>query len=88
MSVTALQNFLNITSGGPDGFVANSLLRFPSAKNASASYGSAIHAALEKFFQNYMTNQVFDKDILHSTFYEYIHREGFSPIHTRDMLEK
>ncbi len=29
MSATALQNFLDITSGGPTHFIANNILRFP-----------------------------------------------------------
>jgi hypothetical protein len=33
MSATALQNFLDVTSGGPSHFVANNILRFPGAKN-------------------------------------------------------
>lgn len=53
MNATALQNFLNVADAGPDYFVSNSLLRFPQAKNIAASYGSAIHRALEDFFSDY-----------------------------------
>lgn len=53
MNATALQSFLNVVDAGPEHFVANSLLRFPQAKNISASYGSAIHKALEDFFTDY-----------------------------------
>lgn len=53
MNATALQNFLNVADAGPEYFVSNSLLRFPQAKNISASYGSAIHQALEDFFSDY-----------------------------------
>jgi DNA helicase II / ATP-dependent DNA helicase PcrA len=53
MNATALQNFLNVADAGPEYFVSNSLLRFPQAKNIAASYGSAIHRALEDFFSDY-----------------------------------
>jgi DNA helicase-2/ATP-dependent DNA helicase PcrA len=48
LSSTHLNNFLDITRGGPHGFLLNNLLRFPQAMNASAGYGSAIHAALQR----------------------------------------
>lgn len=53
MNVTALQNFLNVADGGPEYFVSNNILRFPQAKSAPASYGSAMHTALEHFFNEY-----------------------------------
>jgi len=48
LSSTHLNNFLDVTRGGPYGFLLNNLLRFPQAMNASAGYGSAIHAALQR----------------------------------------
>ena len=48
LSSTHLNNFLDVTRGGPQGFLLNNLLRFPQAMNASAGYGSAIHAALQR----------------------------------------
>ena len=48
LSSTHLNNFLDVTRGGPHGFLLNNLLRFPQAMNASAGYGSAIHAALQR----------------------------------------
>jgi hypothetical protein len=53
MNATALQNFLNVADAGPEYFVSNSLLRFPQAKNIAATYGSAMHKALEDFFTDY-----------------------------------
>lgn len=77
MNATALQNFLNVADAGPEYFVANSLLRFPQAKNISASYGSAMHKALEDFFTDYAAKQTYKKDILFSSFETYLQREGF-----------
>ncbi|MDP2705401.1 MAG: ATP-dependent DNA helicase [Patescibacteria group bacterium] len=47
MSVTHLNNYLNVIHGGPQLFLEQNLLRFPRAKSASASFGSAVHKALE-----------------------------------------
>ena len=48
LSVTHLNNFLDVSRGGPQNFLLNNLLRFPSAKNPAASYGTAIHASLQQ----------------------------------------
>ena len=47
LSATHLNNFLDISNGGPQTFLLNNLLRFPQAKSTSATYGTAIHAALQ-----------------------------------------
>jgi DNA helicase-2/ATP-dependent DNA helicase PcrA len=47
MSVTHLNNFLNVEKGGPQYFLEQNLLRFPQSKSPSGSYGSAIHSTLE-----------------------------------------
>lgn len=79
MNVTALQSFLNIADAGPEYFVSNSLLRFPQAKNISATYGSAIHKALEDFFADYANRKSYKKDILFESFETYLKNEGFDP---------
>lgn len=48
LSTTHLGNFLDITRGGPQGFLVHNLLRFPQAMSPAAAYGSAIHAALQR----------------------------------------
>lgn len=47
LSATHLNNFLDITEGGPQKFFLNNLLQFPSAMSPAASFGSAMHATLE-----------------------------------------
>lgn len=47
LSATHLNNFLDVSRGGPQHFLLNNLLRFPQAKSASASYGTAMHACLQ-----------------------------------------
>jgi len=48
LSVTHLNNFLDVSRGGPQKFLMNNLLRFPSTKSAQSAYGVAIHAALQR----------------------------------------
>lgn len=48
LSVTHLNNFLDVTQGGPQGFLIGNLLRFPQAMSPNAAYGSAIHSTLQR----------------------------------------
>ena len=48
LSITHLNNFLDVSRGGPQNFLLNNLLRFPSAKSPAASYGTAIHSVLQQ----------------------------------------
>lgn len=48
LSVTHINNFLNIDQGGPMLFLENNLLRFPQAKTASAGYGTAMHDVIHR----------------------------------------
>jgi DNA helicase-2/ATP-dependent DNA helicase PcrA len=56
MPVTHLNNFLNITKGGPHLFLEQNLLRFPQAKTVASVYGTALHAALE-YIYTYMKRE-------------------------------
>ena len=47
LSVTHLNNFIDVTRSGPQNFLLNNLLRFPQAKSANAIYGTLIHAVLQ-----------------------------------------
>jgi len=48
LSVTGLNSFLDVSRGGPQHFLVNSLLHFPQARSASSSYGTAIHTTLQR----------------------------------------
>lgn len=54
LSVTHLTSFLDVTRGGPEYFLLNNLLHFPTAKHASAQYGSAIHGSLQRAHSHYV----------------------------------
>jgi len=48
LSATHLNNFLDVTHGGPQMFLLGNLLHFPSTKSPAASYGTAVHATLQQ----------------------------------------
>ena len=48
LSATHLNNFIDVSRGGPQYFLMNNLLRFPQTKSANASFGTAVHAALQR----------------------------------------
>jgi DNA helicase-2/ATP-dependent DNA helicase PcrA len=79
LSVTHLNNFLNVTKGGPQTFLEQNLLRFPQGKTASGSYGSAIHRTLEKLSIEFRRQEKVPplKEML-DWFDEYLRRERLS----------
>ena len=52
LSATHLNNFLDVTRGGPQLYLLQNLLRFPQAMSPSAAYGSAIHLTLQRAHQH------------------------------------
>jgi DNA helicase-2/ATP-dependent DNA helicase PcrA len=79
MNVTALNSYLKC----PLSFYYNNFIRIPSAKNEATEFGSAIHFALEHFFEKMIAdpNRIFpDKEVLLASFEFYMnrHRESFS----------
>ena len=62
LSVTHLWNYLDLDKDrGPKYFVENNLLRFPCSKNASSSYGTAIHSALHNYYTKLKINPKFSE---------------------------
>lgn len=79
LSATHLNAYLKC----PLSFYFNHVLKVPSAKSESASFGTAIHAALEEFFRAFRddkSGQLPGKELLVSTFdlQMYIHRDSFT----------
>ena len=48
LSVTHLNNFVDVKNGGPNAFLMQNLLHFPSAKSPHALFGTAVHDTLQK----------------------------------------
>ncbi len=76
MSVTHLNNFLNVAIGGPTAFLEQNLLRFPQAMSPSSSFGNAMHKAIELFYRElHMTGKVPTEKKLITYFSEAIEKE-------------
>jgi DNA helicase-2/ATP-dependent DNA helicase PcrA len=79
MNVTALNNYLKC----PLEFYYKNLIRIPSPKNETLEFGSAVHHALEAFFnkmKNHPTKEFPSRESLVEDFilYIYRHRESFT----------
>ncbi|MFN5326319.1 MAG: ATP-dependent helicase [Bacteroidota bacterium] len=79
MNVTALNNYLKC----PLEFYYKNLIRIPSPKNETLEFGSAVHYALEAFFnkmKNHPTKEFPSRESLVEDFilYIYRHRESFT----------
>lgn len=87
MSVTHLNNFLNVTKGGPTTFLEQNLLRFPQAMTPSSMYGSAMHKALELFYRDLRkTKHVPAANALLNWFEEALRRERMTESEFRHFL--
>ncbi|MDB5175949.1 MAG: uvrD [Candidatus Saccharibacteria bacterium] len=56
LSASALNNFIDVSRGGPSNYFMRAILRFPSAATPSSSYGDAIHETLQ-FIHDYNKRQ-------------------------------
>lgn len=67
LSATHINGFIDVTSGGPQQFLLRTLLRFPSAPTAAASYGIAIHSTLQRAHDHIRATGSLlpEEDILH-----------------------
>ncbi|MCK5591203.1 MAG: PD-(D/E)XK nuclease family protein, partial [Candidatus Pacebacteria bacterium] len=52
MPVTHLNNFLDVTRGGPQTFLEQNLLRFPQSMGPAAAYGTSMHKVIELLYTN------------------------------------
>jgi DNA helicase-2/ATP-dependent DNA helicase PcrA len=53
LSATHLNNFIDVTVGGPRYFLLQNLLHFPQSLHPSAAMGSSVHIALKKAHQHF-----------------------------------
>ncbi len=53
LSVTHLQNFLNIIDAGPLTFLEKNLLMFPEPKTVSGAFGSAVHSTIQRAYTHF-----------------------------------
>ena len=88
LSATHLNNFTDVTKGGPRYFLLNNLLHFPSAKSPSAQYGTAIHATLQRVHNEVKAGGKRPiEDVLHE-FEEILTKEHLAPADHEHYLKK
>lgn len=89
LSATHLNNFIDITRGGPQAFLLQNLLRFPQAMTTSQVFGQAIHAVLQRAHTHLnATGELRPiEDILHD-FELQLQRARLSEKTTDQLLEK
>ena len=88
MSVTHLENFLDVTSGGPMCFVNKNLLNFPQAKIDSGSYGTAVHEALKDLVLNLQKKQKADLEFLLERYEIHLKKQNLDPSPFQENLTK
>ncbi|MEM1312634.1 MAG: 3'-5' exonuclease [Patescibacteria group bacterium] len=89
LSVTHLNNFLDLSKGGPKLFLEQNLLKFPKSKIVSGSYGSAMHSALAKYYIEFkQTKSKPNLDFLLLSYKESLNNERLSTADYLDCLDK
>ncbi|MDB5180134.1 MAG: uvrD [Candidatus Saccharibacteria bacterium] len=89
LSATHLNNFLDVTHGGPQMFLLGNLLHFPATKSPAASYGTAIHATLQQAHIHVVATggQKPIEDVLHD-FETNLIKERLNPLDYTTYLQK
>ena len=89
LSATDFCNFLDVTKGGPRGFLLNNLLHFPSAMSPAASYGSAFHAVLQRAHNHILArNQPLPEEDILQLFEQELRRYPLSDVDFEHYLAK
>lgn len=89
MSVTHLNNFLDIKKGGPYHFFEQNFLRFPQAKSAHTSYGTAMHETMQtvySYLKSIGTKPTLTK--IHEIFREKLEQQAMSEQDFKNYLEQ
>ncbi|MEK7587165.1 MAG: ATP-dependent DNA helicase, partial [Patescibacteria group bacterium] len=84
LSVTALNNYLDC----PWKYFFQNMLRMPAAKTRYLIYGTAVHAGLAKFFNEFKNSGKFDKKLLFKTFESALKSEPLTPSDFKILKEK
>ncbi|MCA9382471.1 ATP-dependent helicase [Candidatus Dojkabacteria bacterium] len=85
LSPTALNNYINCHYK----FKLQNLFRVPAAKSATLSFGSAVHYALEAFFNNYKAYEKLPSfDFLYKRYVKGLEKEVLSEKDQKELLKK
>lgn len=89
LSATHVNRFIDVTTGGPQRFLIDTLLHFPSASSPLASYGTAIHDTLQRAHDHMRSTGSLqpEEDILHE-FEKNLDKQELTDNERRDFLQR
>jgi DNA helicase-2/ATP-dependent DNA helicase PcrA len=89
LSVTAFNNFLDLSKGGPKYFLEKNLLRFPQAKSVYAEYGTAMHFGISQFMiACKKEKKILDKALMIEQFEQKLRRARLTQKELKEFTEK
>ena len=89
LSVTHLNNFLDVERGGPIRFLESNLLRFPSAKPLSTTFGTLMHESMANFYKEFAASKVLPElEYLNSLFKMLLSRQRLSISEKENLLAR
>ena len=88
LSVTHLQNFLNVADAGPRAFLERNLLMFPEPKSSSGVFGSAFHSTIQRIYQELKHTEALPKIEQVGEWFRYFLKDGRLNQRETEMLEK
>jgi DNA helicase-2/ATP-dependent DNA helicase PcrA len=80
LSVTHLNNFLDVSAGGPNYFFTQNLMHFPSGKNPMATYGTVVHSALSRAHRHVLGGKELNSSEIIKKFIEEIESQPLSKV--------
>lgn len=78
LSATHLNNFLDVSAGGPLYFLTQNLLHFPASKSPYSIYGSLIHTALRQAHEQTISKQKLNIELVIRYFKSEIKRQALT----------
>lgn len=88
LSVTHLNNFLDIANAGPHYFLVHNLLRFPEAMTPNAAYGDAIHKTLQWIYAELRTQEMPSQNKIDRYFCDILQRKHLPPHEFKTFSER
>lgn len=88
LSVTHLNNFLDVSRGGPLYFLTQNLLNFPASMSPNAGYGSAIHKSLQFVHEHVASGKKIHIDAVITYFESKLREQTLSEHDTARFLQK
>ncbi len=79
LSSTGFNKYLNVADNGPEDFLQDTLLRFPTKKHPAASYGTAIHETINRIYEDLKNKgEIPSREFVLDTFKKFLKKERLS----------